>query len=98
MVTCICFACKSGYRSNRAEDRANKISFFKAINDKKVLKQWQEAISRDGYIVKCGDAVCTRHFDPEDIITEKIFKGPDGSIIAKVNVTNDIIIRAVFSF
>ena len=48
--------------------------------------------------MKCGDAVCTRHFDPEDIITEKIFKGPDGSIIAKVNVTNDIIIRAVFSF
>ena len=88
MVKCICFGCKSGYKSNREQDKLNKIQFFKVPNDPNVIKEWQIAILRDDIKLKPGDVVCTLHFYSEDIIRVKNFTGPDGNVVATVSIRN----------
>ena len=52
MVKCVCFNCKSGYESNREQDKLNEIQFFKAPNDPNIIKEWQIAILRDDIKLK----------------------------------------------
>ena len=88
MTKCVCFGCKSGYKSNRKQDKFNKIQFFKAPNDPNDIKEWQIAILRDNIKLKPGDVVCSLHFNSEDIIQEKTFTAPNGSVVATVGNRN----------
>ena len=87
-MKCVCFGCKSGYKSNREQDKLNKIQFFKVPNDPNVIKKWQIAILRDDIKLKPGDVVCSLHLSSEDIIREKTFTGPDGSVVAMISIGN----------
>ena len=91
MVKCVCFSCKSGYKSNREQAKLNKIQFFEVPNDPNVIKEWQIAISRDDIKLKLGDVVCSLHFNSEDIIREKTFTGPDGNVVATVSIRNETV-------
>ena len=73
MAKCVCFGCKSGYKSNQEQDKFNKIQFFKVPNDPNVIKEWQIAILRGDIKLKLGDVVCTLHFNSEDIIRVRTF-------------------------
>ena len=84
----VCFGCKSGYKSNREQVKLYKIQFFIVANDPNVIKEWQIAILRDDIKLKPGDVVCSLHFNSEDIIREKTFTGPDGSVVATVSIRN----------
>ena len=65
MVKCVCFSCKSGYKSNREQEKLNKIQIFKVPNDLNAIKEWQIAISRDDIDLKPGRVVCSLHLDSE---------------------------------
>lgn len=80
---CVAFGCKSGYYSNRETDKKEKISIFRLPNNRKIIKEWQIAISRDDIKLKAGDHVCSKHFKDDDVIREKVFKDLDGNIVAK---------------
>ena len=57
-------------------------------NDPNVIKEWQVAFLRDDIKLKPGDVVGSLHFNSEDIIREKTFAGPDGSVVATVSIRN----------
>ena len=65
------------HKSNREQDKFNKIQFFKVPNDPNVINEWQIAILRDDIKLRHGNVVCSLHFNSEDIIREKTFTGPD---------------------
>ena len=56
--------------------------------DPNVIKEWQIAILRNDIKLKPGDVVCSLHFNSEDIIREKIFTGPDETVVATVSIRN----------
>ena len=55
-------------------------------NDPNVIKEWQIYILRDDIKLKPGDVVCSLHLNSEDIIREKSFTGPNGSVVATVRL------------
>ena len=63
MVKCVCFGCKSGYKSCSDKDR-----FFIVPKDENTIKLWQIAILRDYIKLKVGDAIFEVLFKPEDIL------------------------------
>ena len=73
-------------------------------NDPNVIKEWQKVNLNDVIKVKPADVVCSLHFNSssssclwrlhfnsKDIIREKTFTGPDGSVVARVSIGNKIV-------
>ena len=84
MVKCVCFGCKSGYKS-----WSDKVRFFIVLKDENTIKLWQIAILRDDMKLKAGHAICEKHFEPEDILQERLTYAPDGvKVLGRVSTTN----------
>ena len=73
MVKCVCFGCKSGYKSC-----SDKVSFFIVPKGENAIKLRQIAILRDDMKLKSGHAICEKHFKPEDILQERLTYAPYG--------------------
>ena len=73
MVKCVCFGCKSGYKSC-----SDKVRFSIVSKDENTIKLWQIAILRDDIKLKAGRAISEKHFKPEDIPEERLTHSPDG--------------------
>ena len=85
MVKCVCFGCKSGYKSC-----SDKVRFFIVPKDENTIKLWKIAILRDDIKLKAGHAICEKHFKPEDILQENI---PDGvTVLGRVSTLNTLLI------
>ena len=78
MVKCVCFVCKSGYKSC-----SDKVRFFIVPKDENTVELRQIAILRDDMKLKAGHAICEKHFKPEDILQEWLTYAPDGVISLK---------------
>ena len=50
--------------------------------DKNTKRLWQIAIFRDDIKLKLGDAICEKHFNPEDMMYKKITYAPDGVTVS----------------
>ena len=59
---CIVNNCKSGYDSSK-----EKLHFFYVPKDAYKRKLWAKAINRPNFNIKARQAVCEKHFKPEDI-------------------------------
>ena len=91
MVKCVCIECKSGYKTCSEEVR-----FFILPKDKKIIKSWQIAILRDDRKLKPGDAICEKHFKPEDILRERITYALDGvTVMGRVSAWNILFIIVI---
>ena len=73
MVKCVYFGCRSGYKSC-----SDKVFFFIVPKDENTIKLWQISILRDDMKLKLGHAICEKHFEPEDILQERLTYAPDG--------------------
>ena len=69
--TCVVNACTTGYASN-----SDKLPTFTVPSDKKRIKKWQIANFRDDIVLKPVHVICAKHFLPEDILTERLIRGP----------------------
>ena len=67
MVKCINFGCNSRYKSC-----SDKVRFFIVPEDENTIKLWQIAILQDDMILKTDHASCEKHFEPEDILQERL--------------------------
>lgn len=75
-----CFApgCKSGYASN-----PEKVPMYKPSTEE-IRKRWNAALPRTGRELSMKHAICEKHFAAHFIEREKIMRGPDGTILARV--------------
>ena len=88
MVKCVYFWCKSGYKSC-----SNKVRFFIVSKDENTIKLWQIAILRDDMKLKADHAICEKHFEPEDILQERLTYAPDGvNVLGRVSTSNILFI------
>ena len=78
---CVVFGCTTGYASN-----SDKLPAFTVPSDKKRIKKWQIAILRDDIVLKPGHVIYAKHFLPEDILTERLIRGLDGSVLGTVRI------------
>ena len=92
-MKCVCVKCKSGYKSC-----SEKVSFFIVPKNKKIIKSWQIAILRDDRKFNRGDAICEKHFKPEDILRERIPYASDGiTVMRRPSAWNIFIIIIIIS-
>lgn len=77
---CIVPNCNAGYASCK-----EKHHLFSAPKDEKILSQWQKAIPRENFILQSGH-VCDKHFLHDDIVWSREVTGPDGKVMASVNI------------
>ena len=77
---CIAPGCNSGYDSN-----PGSFHFFLVPKDPAIIALWQRAILRDDIVLRYKHPVCEKHFYPEDIVWMSEVRGPDGTVISKVN-------------
>ncbi|XP_063243012.1 uncharacterized protein LOC134542569 isoform X2 [Bacillus rossius redtenbacheri] len=75
--SCIVPFCNEGYGS-----KPSRYSFFCVPKDPVKRKKWQAAIPRK-LELKPGQAVCEKHFAPEDIVRKKVFKDCNGAVLAE---------------
>lgn len=77
MPTCKVLGCTVGYASN-----PDKGPCFSTPKDLHALVEWRKATKLPN--LKSGDAVCHHHFQASEILTHKVIKHPDGSVIMKI--------------
>ena len=88
MVKCVCFGCKSGYKSC-----SDKVHFSIVPKDENTIKLRQIAILRDNMKYKVGHAICEKHFKPEDIFQERLTYAPDGvKVLGRASTWNILFI------
>ena len=84
MVKCVCFGCKSGYKSC-----SDKVRFFIVPKDENIIKLRQIAILRNDMKLKAGHAICEEHFKLEDILQEMLTYAPHGvKVLRRVSTSN----------
>lgn len=78
--SCVAPGCKQGYGSNPSNR-----SFFFVPKDPVRRAKWQAALPpRPNFELKYGQALCEKHFAPDDIIRKRVFKDRNGTVIAEV--------------
>ncbi len=90
MVKCVAPGCKSGYDSNRDDDKKEGISLFRFPKDPGILQMWLRAIPRDQWEPSQNSRVCSRHFNDSDYVqastdtnTSRKRKNPDGDLVLR---------------
>ncbi|XP_043483110.1 uncharacterized protein LOC122511737 isoform X2 [Leptopilina heterotoma] len=74
---CVVPNCNSGYDSCK-----EKVHLFSVPKEEELRKKWENAIPRANFILKSGLVVCHKHFLPEEIITKREVKDPQGNVMA----------------
>ena len=61
-----------------------------------MIKSWQIAILRNDRKLEPGEAVCEKHFKPEDILRERLTYAPDGvTVMGRVSAWNILFIIVI---